>query len=149
MNNPRGLFFLSLVLAVLCGRRAYGQTLPIQQIMDAKMRALDTRLETSVTFDADRMYLGEALEKVSAQTGVSVSIPAEDLASGIPITCHVKNIPLADFMNSIWSLVGFPNATWQITATAQKNTHSYQLLPTASSRALADRLRGESRRPGS
>jgi len=122
---------------------AHGQTLPIQQIVDAKMRAVDTRLETSVTFDADRMYLGEALEKVSAQTGVSVSIPAEDPASGIPITCHVKNIPLADFMNSVWSLVSFPNATWQITVDLQQNMRRYQLLPTVASRALADRLSRE------
>jgi len=141
--NLRGILFLSLVLVASYSRFAQGQTLSAQKIIDARIRSLDTRLNTPVTFDADRVYLGEVLEKVSAQTGVSVSIPDEDLNSGIPLTCHLKKIPLADFMNSVWSLVGFSKATWQINVDTQQNTPSYQLLPTAASRALIERLNKE------
>jgi hypothetical protein len=146
MNNPRWLLFPSLALAMLNSGIAQGQNLPISQIIDVRMRASDARLDTAVTLDTDRMCLGEVLEKVSAQTGVSISIPAEDLSSGVPITCHVQKIPLVNFMNSIWSLVGFSKATWQITSDAQHNTRSYQLLPTALARALAERLNREADR---
>jgi hypothetical protein len=140
MNMNRGLFCLSITFVMWYGGIAQGQELPSQKIIDVKMRAADPRLDTPVTVDVDRAYLGEVLEKVSVQTGVSVSIPAEDLYSGVPITCHVKNIPLANFMNALWSLVGFSKATWQITPAAQHQPPGYQFLPTASSRALSARL---------
>jgi hypothetical protein len=144
MSRLKKLLLLGFILVILSRGGAQGQALPMLHIIDAKSRTSDARLDRPVTFDADRMYLGELLEKVSAQTGVSVSMPAEDLGSGIPITCHLKNISLADFMNSVWSLVGFSKANWQITFESKQNTLSYQLLPTAASRALAERLQRES-----
>ena len=141
MNNFRLLFWGLLLM--LHGGVVQGQMLPMHHLIDAETRASDARLDTNVNFDADRMCLGEVLEKVSVQTGVSVSIPAEDSNSGIPITCHLKNTPLSSVMNAIWSLVSFSKATWQITSEAQSKERSYQLLPTPSSSALAERLTRE------
>ena len=106
MNNFRLLFWGLLLM--LHGGVVQGQMLPMHHLIDAETRASDARLDTNVNFDADRMCLGEVLEKVSVQTGVSVSIPAEDSNSGIPITCHLKNTPLSSVMNAIWSLVSLP-----------------------------------------
>lgn len=140
MKSLRGLFCLGLVLATGYGGGAQGQGVGAGEGIDAQTRAADARLKQPVTFDADRMYLGEVLEKVSALTGVSVSLPAEDLGSGIPITCHVKNLPLADFMNGLWSLVGYPQAAWQIILDAHQKVRSYKFLPTPASRSLSLRL---------
>ena len=64
---------LGPAIGLVAGGSAQGQS-PSQAIMDVKARAADSRLDTPLTFDADRMYLGEVLEKVSAATGVLVSI---------------------------------------------------------------------------
>ena len=111
MKKFKGTYRIGLTLLFLFGGVAHGQIIPVHTFVDAKARASDPRLDTLVTFDADRMYLGEVLENISAQTGVSVSIPATDSNSGTPITCHIKNVPLADLMNSLWSLVGYSKAT--------------------------------------
>jgi hypothetical protein len=140
MGNLKAILCLGAALLVWGGGRCWGQANHAPPILDARARSADPRLNLPLNFDADRMYLGEVLEKVSAQTGVSLSIPPEDPESGIPIICHVKKIPLADFMNSVWSLVGYSQATWQINSDTPQKPRNYRLLPTAASRALADRL---------
>ena len=145
MRSIRRVFCLGIVL-LISGRgicRAQINPAPVVPVLDARARAADPRLEVPLTFDADRMYLGEILEKVSAQTGVSVSIPPKELESGIQITCHLKEVPLADFMNSVWSLVGFAGATWQITSDGRQTNPRYQLLTTQEAHSLAERLRLE------
>ena len=132
-----------LTLFSLANGAVWGQSLPAPDVLNARARALDPRLEAPVNLDADRMCLGEVLEKLSAQTGVSVSMPATDPSSGTPITCHVKNLALAEFMNSLWSLVGFSKATWRITTDGQHHPRTYSLIPTPSARALPERLTSE------
>jgi len=143
MTKLKTMCRVGWALLLLTAGSAHGQILPQQPVIDAKARASDPRLETPLKFDADRIYLGEALEKISSQTGVSVSIPANDPSSGILITCHVRNLPLADFMGALWSLVGYSQATWQVASDAQQKPPTYQLLPTDSSRALPVRLHRE------
>jgi len=144
MKNVKNARWIFLCLSVLAGQAACGQALPAPGLFDADARAGDPRLNALVKLDADRMCLGEILEKVSAQTGVSVSIPATDPLSGIPITCHVKNLSLAELLNSLWSLVGFSRATWQITMDVGHKPRNYRFLPTPQARMLADLLSKQS-----
>lgn len=144
MKNWKNVSGTVLMLLFLAAGYARGQVMPRPDILDPKARAADPRLNTVVTLDANRMCLGEVLEKISAQTEVSVSIPATDPCSGILITCHVKNLSLADFLNSLWSVVGYTNATWQITADSKRSPRTYNLLPTPKSRQLADSLNAQS-----
>jgi len=143
MNQWKNLATLGVAFLFFAGWSAWGQSLPGPDVLDARARTADPRLNTSVNVDVDRMYLGELLEKISAQTDVSVSMPANDPFSGIPITCHVKNLPLADFMNSLWSLVGYTKATWKITIDSQRKPLRYVLLPTPDAHALPARLNAE------
>lgn len=140
MRNYIGLGCFIIILLFLSIELAMGQSIPDQQFLNVKAISSDPRLNIPITFDADRMYLGEVLEKVSVQTGVSISISPVDSSSGIPVSCHVKNLPLIDFMTSLWSLVGFSHATWQIISDADHAPPTYYFLPTVSSRGLASRL---------
>lgn len=147
MKTLRGLLCLSLVLGGMSSGMARGQAPAGSQGLDAGSIAADERLKTHVTLKANRIYLGELLEKLSAQTGVSISIAPTDRSSGTQITCDVRDLPLSDLLNSLWSLVGYSQATWQIAVDAQKTPH-YQLLPGAASRSLEERFDREYDRYG-
>lgn len=143
MKHLQNVFRLGSVLLCFISGITQGQPLPKQTLVDAKAATTDPRLNVPMNFDADRMYLGEALEKISAQTGVMVAVPFNDPSSGIRITCHLKNVTLASFMDSVCSLVGYSKATWQITKEASQQRISYLLLPTDAWRTLPDHLNRE------
>jgi hypothetical protein len=88
---------LGILLLLLMS--ALGQSPASNSPIDAKMRQSDERLNAPVSFSADRIYLGELLEALSAKTGVALSMDNTDSFSGILIACDLKQIPLADVMN--------------------------------------------------
>lgn len=128
------LFFLTPVL---------GQAPPSESPVNLKMRQIDARLNAPVTFHADRMYLGELMEALSLQTQVVLTIDDADSFSGVRITCDLKQIPLADVMNALWSLVGFKNGLWEWKSDSKQSPAHYYFHPTQNARNLAERLNRE------
>jgi len=119
---------------------ASGQTSASNSPIDAKMRQADARLNTPVTFSADRIYLGELLEALSVKTGVALSMDDTDAFSGTLIACDLKQTPLADVMNSVWSLVGSKSAAWEWRADIRQTPIRYAFRPTLNARSLGERL---------
>ena len=69
-------------------------------------RKQDPRLEKRVTLLAPRRYyLGELLETLSEQTGVSLSASDRDGAAGELVLVRLQDVPLFEVMNALWSLV--------------------------------------------
>jgi hypothetical protein len=128
------VLLLSLLTSVLAQNPAS------KSPIDAKMRQSDERLNAPVTFSADRIYLGELLEALSAKTGVTLSMDNTDSFSGILVACDLKQIPLADVMNSLWSLIGSKSGVWEWKADTHQTPTCYSLQPTLNARKLGERL---------
>lgn len=109
------------------------------------MRAEDHRLEKRVTIFASRVYVGELLEEWSRQTGVTVSASDRDGASGEQVTVFLKDVPLAQAMNALYSLVSYQQAKWHWSRSSNERKgpgkYRYQLLRPAAARNLAASLR--------
>jgi hypothetical protein len=120
---------------------AFGQTAAVEPPIDMKMRQADVRLNMPVSLSADRIYLGELLEMLSAKTHVLLSIDENDSFSGVPITCELKQLPLANVMNSLWSLLGSQNGFWEWKAERGETATYYNLHPTAAVRKTSERSR--------
>ena len=121
---------------------AFGQQIAAEPPIDFRMRQADERLNTPVTLSADRMYLGELLEMLSAKTHVALSIDENDSFSGVPITCDLKQLSLAEAMNALVSLLGAKGAVWEWqTDSVPSAPLHYSLRPTPAARTLAERSR--------
>jgi len=133
-------FAAVLGMLLLLLTTASGQTPASNSPIDAKMRQTDERLNAPVTFSADRIYLGELLEALSAKTGVALSMDNNDNFSGILIACDLEQTPLADVMNSLWSLVSSKSGVWEWRADALHAPVRYSLRPTQEAHQEAGRL---------
>ena len=130
----------AVVSMMLLMTAALGQQPAIESPVTSKMKQRDARLKTPVSFSADRIYLGELLEKLSQQTKVSISMDANDSFSGVEITCDLKRMALADVMNSLWSLLGNKNGSWEWSADTRHPQPRYQLRATSAAHRESDRL---------
>lgn len=141
VTSLRYMFCILGMLFVLTKPMAQGS--PGAYPIDAKMRQMDNRLNVPVSFHADRMYLGELLENLTAQTHVALSTDLDSSFSGTRITCDLKKLPLADVMNSLCSLVGFKDAPWEWRSETRQGTLRYNFRPTRSATVLSERLTKE------
>src|SRR5262249_17968451 len=78
----------------------------------------------------------ELLEELSRQSGVSLSTPDTEPESGIALSVFLHKVPLADAMNSLWSLVGYQQAEWLWKREGEPGNWRYLFLPTAGARDL-------------
>ncbi len=109
--------------------------------MDAQLRAEDKRLETQVTLTASPIYLGELLERLSAQTGVELSADNRDEASGMKIAIVVDKQPLGVVLDALWSLVSYQDAAWMWERGGKPGAFRYRLIRPVAAHDLANRLR--------
>ncbi len=79
----------------------------------AVLRKEDKRLEQVVSADRPWVYLGELLEALSEQSGVSVTASDADGAAGEEMTAVLEAMPLADVMDNLTALLSHKGARWQ------------------------------------
>ena len=91
----------------------------------------DSRLQDKkISFDAPRVYVGEFLEEVTRQTGVPITAEDRNTASGEVIALHLKNAPLGDVLDALWSLVSYQKAEWNWLREGEKGKYAYRLQRT-------------------
>ena len=112
-------------------------------IVAAKDRANDKRLETRVTISAPSIDLGQLLEKLSIQTGVNLSAQEDEPGSGIRLCVFLRNVPLGDAMNAVWSLLSYRKADWDWDWHDAPDKRRYVLVQSRESKNLAALLRSE------
>lgn len=78
----------------------------------ATMRKADTRLETRVTLHSPHILIGELLERLSQQSGVPLVADDWSTVGSDSVTVSLRNVPLADAMNAVWSLFSYKHAEW-------------------------------------
>lgn len=86
------------------------------------MRAKDKKLETPVTFASPRIAMGELLERLSTLSGVALTMDNRVAASGVSLCLSVKQMPLADVMNALWSVVSLQKTAWRWEKTEEAKT---------------------------
>lgn len=84
----------------------------------------DARLNQKITFSQRLARIGEVFEAVEKQTGVHLTVEDRDGAAGELISVFVRDMPIADLMTNVWSLVSFQRGEWRwiVTVDTQKKT---------------------------
>lgn len=125
-----------LLLLGLLSTSAQAAPLSEEQIKE------DPRLQKRVTLlGTHGYYLGELLETVSEQTGVSLTAGDRDSAGGELIYVRLHNIPLGDLVNALWSLVSYKHAYWDWERTGEAGSFQYRLTRPRAAQLFAARLR--------
>jgi hypothetical protein len=105
------------------------------------MRQEDARLNQRISLIAPRIYVGELLEMLSKSSGVALSAGERDGAADVLIMVYWKDIPLADAMNALWSLLSYRDAVWHWQREGRPGQYRYQFQQPRAARQLAERLR--------
>lgn len=124
-----------------------GRSVPIGMDRGALIRA-DPRLEGRVTIASGRIYIADLLEKLSEQSGVTLSAGEKDGAGGEPVVVFVRETRLADVMIGLWSLVSYRGASWRWVREEDKSSgggdsFTYRLTRPAPAQALAATIEEE------
>ncbi len=99
--------------------------------LSTAVRQEDERLEKQVTLAATAVYLGEFLERLSRETGISLEAGSNGDGAGDPrISVYLSQVPVGDAMNALWSLVSYKNARWHWSRTGTRGQYRYRLLRT-------------------
>ncbi len=118
---------------------------PVSQAdeVTAAMRQADTRLQTRITLRSPHILIGELLERLSKQSGVTLAADEWSTVGSDSVTVSLRNVPLADAMNALWSLFSYQHAEWDWQRRAIKGEagkYTYTLARPDYARFLAERL---------
>ena len=114
--------------------------------LSAAARVQDVRLERKVNAAPGQVPLAALLNSLSRQTGVSLKIDEREALSGATIFVSLKEVPLADAMNAIWSLLSYSGAPLRWQVDENKDGRKYVLETTPASRQFSSRLKAEVQR---
>ncbi len=109
----------------------------------ASMRQSDPRLQTRITIRSPRILIGELLERLSKQSGVTLTADDLSAAGSDPVTVSLHDVPLADAMNAVWSLFSYQHAEWnwrRRPIIGQPGQYTYTLTRPDYARYLAEHL---------
>jgi hypothetical protein len=104
------------------------------------MRSQDARLQTHVTLQSPRMLVGELLERLSKQSGVTVTANDWSTAGSDDVAVSLTNVPLDDAMDALWSLFSYNNAEWEWRRSGRPGAYTYQLFRPSTARSLPEQL---------
>ena len=110
----------------------------------AAMRKADARLQTHVTLRSPRILVGELLERLSRQSGVTLTADDWSTAGSDAVAVSFRNVPLADAMDALWSLFSYKHMEWDWRRSAVKgggSKYAYKLARPDYARFQAERLK--------
>jgi hypothetical protein len=110
------------------------------------MRADDPRLAKRVTISEPRIYVGRLLQKLGAQTGVDLSADERDGAADTVVTAYLRDVPLADALEDLWSLLSHKGAAYDWRRERRGEVIAYLLAKPLAAQGLSETLRREVQR---
>jgi hypothetical protein len=117
------------------------------QSASALRHDVDSRLSKKVSIVGGRMFVGELLEKLSQQTGVTITASDKDGADGERIAVYLKDTPLFDALDSLWALLSYRKAEWAWEVTGDKpERYAYRLVRPLAARNLSVKVQEEIQR---
>jgi hypothetical protein len=130
------ILFVMCVFAAICGTAN-------AQPISPEMRTADPRLEKTVSISEKEIYLGELLDRVAKQSGISVRLDQDDAGANAKILISVSQMRLANLMNDLWSLSSFQKAEWKWLRSGQPGSYSYILMRPGPARDLPEKLKSK------
>ena len=140
------LGFLFVLLAALPAQQAPPAAAarpPDQPTITDALRGQDARLAVSVTLTAPRIQVGELVEQLARQSGVTLTVKDDTGAGNAEVTVALRHVPLADAMDSLWALVSYQNAEWEWRRSGDAGHYAYQLARSDAARRLASALKSQ------
>lgn len=110
------------------------------------MRKDDPRLATRVTVRAPRILVGELLERLSRQAGVPLVADDWTGAGDDAVMVSLRDVPLADAMDALWSLLSYRDAEWDWRRGSKAGAFTYKLARADGARSLTAHLREQVQR---
>lgn len=93
----------------------------------------DSRLSKTVTVWQSRIRMAEFLMILKEQTSVSISVPHDAAFSGMELCVFIKDKPLADVMNALWSFCSVRRHAYYWERSGRSN-YRYTLSSTSASK---------------
>lgn len=109
----------------------------------AAMLKADARLQTHVSIRSPHILIGELLERLSKQSGVTLTADEWSTVGSDSVTVSLHDVPLSDAMNAVWSLFSYQHAEWdwrRFPIKGDANKYAYTLARPNYARFLAERL---------
>ncbi len=128
---------LVLTLGLLLCRDARADTLT------AAMKTQDPRLQARVTIQSPRILVGELLERLSKQSGVTVTASDWSAAGCDDVAVSFVNVPLSQVMDALWSLFSYQNAEWEWRRNGSGGAYSYELIRPSTAQELPQKWQEE------
>lgn len=109
--------------------------------LSALARSQDARLEKHVTLSASRIYIPDLLERLTEQSGVPLLCSEEnDGSRDERVSVFLKDVPLADVMNGLYSLLSYRDAEWYWTRSGTDERFRYRFLQSRNAHLLGNTL---------
>ena len=107
----------------------------------AEAKTRDTRLNQKITDNHRRICIGELLEEISKQTGITILADTRSGAADIEISCYLEGQPVGQVMDTLWSLVSHQGGEWKwIISKDVKGAYVYTLIQPTNARNIGERL---------
>ena len=133
------LFFASLGLLLIF---LFAPASRADEVTAAMCKA-DTRLQTRVSIRSPHILIGELLERLSKQSGVTLTADDWSTVGSDSVTVSLHDVPLSDAMNAVWSLFSYQHAEWDWRRSLVKDKtgkYAYTLARPDYARFLAEHL---------
>jgi hypothetical protein len=114
--------------------------------IDAKMRTEDARLNTKINLPAAQLYVGELLERLSTQTGVSLQMNTQEEASGVLLLVCLNKVTLGEALDAVWSTLTYKGAEWRWERSGKPGAYQYFLVQSRQAKEMAGDFREQIQR---
>jgi hypothetical protein len=108
-----------------------------------EMRRDDPRLDRPVSVSGNSLYTAELVKSLAEASGISLSTGTRDGSGDVVVSAVLREVPLGDVMDALWSLVSYRGARWHWIRRGEGSDYSYVLTRPRAAQLLPDRLRLE------
>jgi hypothetical protein len=106
------------------------------------IRAADPRLSKPITFSSRSIALGDLLAALSHQTNVPLSMDPQSGAFYIRLAVSLKQVPLGEALDGIWSLLSYQEAAWAWQRSGDVVSYHYELVRPPTAERYAAQMNG-------
>jgi len=118
---------------------AFNHSVPVLAQAPA-MPLVDARLAVLCTVYEERISLDDFLRLVSKQTGISLSMEAQNPMAGEALCIAITNRPLREIMEGLKGLFSYKQALWEWRKTGDSASPAYIFVPSNGARDLPAQL---------
>ncbi len=132
MNVSKAAVALALA-SLACGRARADRITP-------EMLRDDPRLATTVSLASEDISISELTAQLAARAHITVASDDRDPAAQEHLAVFLRDVPLGDAMNALWSLMSYRRAEWLWSRQGTPGAYRYVLVRPLAARRFAEGL---------